>query len=49
MQGMLALYFSNGLFNRNINQLEQVQFVEFVPNAKNTVVNIFWNIEASYL
>ena len=49
MQGMLALYFSNGLFNRNINQLEQIQFVDFVPNAKLTVLNIFWNLEPSYL
>lgn len=46
---MLAMYFANGLFNHGVNQLESIQIQQVIPNSKNTVLNIFWNIEPSYL
>lgn len=44
MENFLALYFANGLLNHNSNQLNDIEILEIIPNAANTVMNVFWNI-----
>jgi len=44
MEGFIAMYFTNGLFNHNVGQLEKIQILQIVPNRTNTVMNVFWNL-----
>lgn len=49
MKNVLSMYFSHGLFNHGVGQLEEVGFKDVIPNRTNTVLNIFWDIEPKYL